>query len=545
MADRLEDAPSARPPTGGEVAGHFWDVVIVGAGMGGGIAARRLAEGGASVLVVDAGPTLPRDHAQMWLDDVEDPATRAEHGFWPGPMIGTIDGREMRSYGSVGTGVGGTSLFYAAMLERPARHEIEPVPGLPHPTGGWPIGYDTLAPYYADAEAMLSVCGGKDPLDPDAPAPGPFPPQSAGDLATIESLTKAGLHPYRKHVAVRYLPGCEECFGRTCPRACKMDGRSAGIEPALATGRVALLDRCEVTALRGSARRIETVDAIRGGEKLTLRGRIVLLAAGALGSPRLLLASASETWPNGCANRSDLVGRNLMFHLNERFAVWPEHRADFTGFVSAISLRDFYARDGVRYGHVHTMGLEATYGNVLGVMRQEFDRSPLARLKPLRHALRIPAFAAAKLFGNARIWVGLLEDMPELHNRVLLDRTDSRTIRFTYRLTDELQARRRAFRAMIRQGFGRRFFFLHQEPEINTAHACGTLRFGTQPGTSVLDPTCRAHDIDNLYVTDASFMPTSNGVNPSLTIAANALRVSDVVLAELAGDSAVRAHGGR
>ena len=93
----------------------------------------------------------------------------------------------------------------------------------PHPTGGWPVGYDGFAPYFAAAEELLAVCGAPDPLAADRVAAPlrPPPPLSAGDAAMMAELRRRGLHPYRKHVGVRYLPGCTECFGRMCPRAAR------------------------------------------------------------------------------------------------------------------------------------------------------------------------------------------------------------------------------------------------------------------------------------------------------------------------------------
>ena len=167
----------------------------------------------------------------------------------------------------------------------------------------------------------------------------------------------------------------------------------------------------------------------------------------------------------------------------------------------------------------------------------------VAPVRPARSLLRIPALAAAWLLGHAHIFVGLLEDMPLPQNRVILDPADPARIRFEYTVTPELRARRRAFRSWVRKGFGPgRMLFLNHEPELNLAHCCGTLRFGDDPATSVLDAACRAHEVDNLHVADGSFMPTSNGINPSLTIAANALRVADSVAAALGLGAARRAE---
>jgi len=344
----------------GDIRETDWDVIVIGAGMGGGIAGRRLAEAGLKVLFVEKGPCGHRAERQGLNPEIFDPVARQVRGYWPGPMRARIDGRESAFFAPVGAGVGGSSVFYAATLERPERHDLEPVAGRPHPTGGWLVGYDTMRPWYDEAERLLHVCGEADPLSPEVTGPLADPPPLSGvDRALTHSLREAGLHPYRAHSAIRYLDGCLDCLGTKCPRPCKMDGRSAGVEPALATGRAVLLDGCTVRRLCGTSGHVSHIEVTQGGETLELRARHYVLAGGALGSPRLLLASASEAWPDGCANQSGLVGRNLMFHLNEIFALWPPRGAPDDGPSKAISLRDFYHRDGQRFGTVQAMGVAA------------------------------------------------------------------------------------------------------------------------------------------------------------------------------------------
>ena len=512
---------------------RIWDVAVIGTGIGGGTIARRLAERGLSVLILERGPNGPRGEQHGLNPEIRDPVVRQALGFWPTPILAAVDGRPREILGTVGAGVGGTSVFYAAALERPERHDFETCEGRPHPTGGWPVDHDAFASYYAEAEALYQVHGTPDPLDAAAPALPAPPAMSAGDAALMQAFRDNGLHPYRMHVGMRYLPDCRECTGRKCPRACKMDGRSAGVEPALATGRAALLDGCEVTRLCGTRERLSHLEAVRGGERLTIRARRFVLAAGALGSPRLLLASASEAWPDGCANESGLVGRNLMFHLNELIAIWPPRAADFGGLAKTLALRDFYFHDGQRFGLVQSLGLSASYGNIVQVLSDKFDRTMPKALRPLRGLTRIPARIAAKLLGDARVFVGILEDLPYPGNRVVLEAGDPDRLKVEYALAPELVARRRAFRRLLKRVVrGQRSFYLNLGPELNFGHPCGTLRFGTDPATSVLDPSCRAHALPNLHVVDSSFMPTSTGVNPSLTIAANALRVADRLAAD-------------
>ncbi|MDX5414256.1 MAG: GMC family oxidoreductase, partial [Rhodobacterales bacterium] len=355
------------------------------------------------------------------------------------------------------------------------------------------------------------------------------PPLDAGEIAMMDRMRRRGLHPYRLHAALRHVDGCRDCLGFKCPRPCKMDGRSAGVEPALATGHAALLDQCEVTRIHGDGAAVSHLELRHAGHDLTVRARAYVLAAGALASPRLLLASANEAWPEGCGNQSGLVGRNLMFHLNEMVAIWPSRGAPpLDGPTKAIGFRDLYHVEGMRFGMVQAMGIAAREGEILHYMRMMLARSRLGRLPALGQLARLPAALAARMLGEAQIFVGLMEDLPYAGNRVTWAPGDGDTIRLSYAFQPEVLTRRRRFRQLIGRALrGQRHMFLTRWPELNFGHPCGTLRFGTDPATSVLDADCKVHGLSNLHVVDGSFMPTSMGVNPSLTIAANALRVAD------------------
>lgn len=506
----------------------LWDVIVIGTGIGGGTAGRALAESGRRVLFLEKGGAGYRTEETRLSSTLADPVARALRGFWPDPVHAKIDGQARVFHAALGAGVGGSSVFYAATLERPARHDLETTEGRPHPTGGWPVTMADFAPWLARAEAMYHVNGGLDPLDPGAPLP-PGPDPTAADRAIMDRLQANGLHPYLLHAAVRHLPGCAACFGRKCPRPCKMDARSAGVEPALATGRATLLDRTEVTRLEVAGDRVTGVQATRDGVSLTFRATQIVLAAGALSSPRLLLASMSDTWPDGLANRSGLVGRNLMFHLNEVFALWPG-KGIAAGPSKAIGFRDLYFAQDQRLGMVQAMGVDVGYGEVLHVLRERWARHALGRGRIAREAARIPAWAATQMLGSAKLFVGLLEDLPYAANRVTYNPAHPGRISLDYSVQPELLARRALFRRLIGRAFrGNRTLFLARAPEPNWGHPCGTLRMGHDAVASVVDGVGRAHGMANLWVADASVFPTSMGVNPSLTIAAQALRMADAM----------------
>ncbi|AOR77920.1 GMC oxidoreductase [Novosphingobium resinovorum] len=518
--------------TPGELTEKHWDVIVIGTGIGGGTIGRRLAERGLSVLFVEKGRAGHRaEQNHMASDEITDPVARLVRGSWPETIHARIEGEEHRVHPAIGAAVGGSSVFYAATLERPEPHDLDHSAERPHPTNGWPVSFSAMLPYFDAAQALFEVRGQPDPL---APHPTPNltagPAMCEGDARLMEGMRRSGLHPYQLHSAMRGLDGCGSCLGRKCPRPCKLDGRSAGVEPALATGRAAIADRCEVTELRGDDIRVTRVVARRDGETLEFTASHVVLAAGALSSPRILLASRSD-WAEGCGNARGQVGRYLMFHLNEMFALWPRRGEGYAEAAKSIGFRDLYYAEGHRFGMVQAMGLDAGEGEILSYLRGKIDRSPLRRLPGTHQMARIPAKVAARLLGQAKVFVGLLEDRPYAENRVTTDPDRPGGILIDYRFSPELHQRRKRFRKLIRTALGlRRTLFLTYQPELNFGHPCGSLRMGTDPAKSVVDADCRVHGMRNLWVADASFMPTSMGVNPSLTIAANALRVGDAIL---------------
>lgn len=460
---------------------------------------------------------------------------RLEAAYWPERITTLVDGRESRIFAPLGCGAGGSSNLYAATLERFERSDIESIAELPHPTGGWPVAWSDMVQYYEEAEHLYRVVGTSDPLSPQPQRNLRPPPRaSAVDDHFMEAFTKTGLHPYRLHVGFGYEPGCIECGGRRCERDCRSDARSVCLIPALRTGRAVLLAECEAVRFEAGAQRVEAVICRHEGQLYRLRGRTVVLAAGAYHSPALLLRSKNDIWPNGVANGSGLVGCNLMFHANEWIAVWPQRELAATGPRRTIGLRDFYVQDGVRLGMLQSTGLSAGFSEVYGYLISWFDRSLFRHFAPLRQLLRIPAKIGAFLFGRATVFTMVIQDVPLRGNRVVLDLINPERIHVTYDIPDELRQRARRARRLLRRALGRfRTLSLQLDVQLNYGHPCGTCRFGHDPAMSVLDRNCKAHELNNLYVVDASFMPTSGGTNPSLTIAANALRVAEALSSHL------------
>jgi len=509
-----------------EITSINWDVIVIGTGIGGGTAGRALAETGLKTLFIEKGPLGYRSEQNTLDPNISLPQARHARGLWPGQMIAHKNNRETRFFGPLGAGVGGSSVFYAATLERPEPHDLDHSDARPHPTGGWPITFEEFEPYLAKAEELYKVSG--EPHSENQTNLRPPPPLSAGDEHIARRLRKNGMQPYHLHSAMALIDGCLDCAGHKCPFPCKMDARSAGVEPALATGKASLLDNTEVTQLITNGAQITHALVRRNGETFSLKAKQFLLAGGAFGSPRLCLASTCEAHPNGIANSSGLVGRGLMFHLNELFAVWPGITDPKP--TKALGLRDFYFANDQRLGMVQAMGVNASYGEIAYYFDNLISQSKMRHVPMMGKLSRLPAALASKMLGSAKIFVGLLEDLAYNENRVMPPVVGSDDIAFEYRLHEELVNRRTVFRREISRAFkGQRRLFLSFSPELNYGHPSGTMRFGRDSNLSVLNASGRTHDHQNLWCADAGFMPSSMGVNPSLTIAAQALRTAKAI----------------
>ena len=237
-----------------------------------------------------------------------------------------------------------------------------------------------------------------------------------------------------------------------------------------------------------------------------------------MNSAALLLRSANDKHPDGLANSSGLVGRRYMAHLATMMQGFHPFRRNDTVFQKTVAINDFYLK-GPRTKY--PLGQIQSQGRTHGVMAQTVVPS-------------VPVWFYDKWVARGVDWLAMSEDLPDPDNRVTIEKDGK--IRLTYRannLTAHAQLVKETKRMLRRLGFW--VVVSHSHKAKNTTHQCGTLVFGTDPRQSVLDPFCRTHDIDNLFVVDASFFPSSAAVNPGLTIAAQALRVADHIRAQARG----------
>jgi choline dehydrogenase-like flavoprotein len=502
-----------------------YDVIIIGTGAGGGTLALRLASTGKRILILERGDFVPREQAN-WSSR----AVNVEAKYHTKEVWHTADGHSLHPHTNYY--VGGNTKFFGAALFRLRREDFGE---LTHEAGispAWPVGYDEFEPYYTEAERMYHVHGrrGADPTEPPASAPYPYPAVSHEPRMQrlVDDLTRVGRQPFpvplgimidEKNPHTSRCIRCGTCDGYPCLVQAKSDAQICGVDPALKYPNVALLTNAFVRKLETSpsGREVTRVVVERGGSTETFAADIVVVSCGAINSAALLLRSANAAHPNGLANGSDVVGRHYMGHINS-VLIALSNEPNPTVFQKTVGLNDFYfGEPGYEYpmGHISFVG--------------KLDAIALsAGAPPIAPGWTLELMAKHSL----DFWL-TSEDLPDPDNRVTVD-AEGRPV-LAYRVNNDAGHKRLIARLkqlmehldMHPHLLPRELFVGQRIPLAGVAHQNGTIRFGNDPRTSALDRTCRAHEVDNLYVVDGSFFPSSGAVNPALTIMANALRVGD------------------
>ena len=496
-----------------------YDIIIIGSGAGGGTLAHALAQTPARILIVERGGFVPQEDAN-WSPEAVWKHLRyrtAEH--W-------LDERGLPFRPYTHYCVGGNTKFWGSVLYRLRREDFQAVEHADGVSPAWPIDYDTLAPYYERAERLYHVHG-QHGVDPTEPPRGPYPhppvPHAPGMAAIVDGLARLGLHPSPLPLGLRN-PGadggcvlCNTCNSFPCKVHAKSEADVCCVRPAIGRPNVDLWTEALARRLvtDGAGRRVTAVEVERDGGVERVSAPLVIVSCGAVNSAALLLRSANEAHPDGLANSSGLVGRRYMAHLATMMQGFHPLKTNATVFQKTVAVNDFYLRGpDSRY----PLGQIQSQGRTHGVMAQT--------VVPW-----IPLWAYDAWVARGVDWLVMSEDLPDPGNRVMVER-DGR-IRLVYRpnnVAAHERLVRETKRILRRLGFW--VVVAHSHQGRNTTHQCGTLCFGSDPRTSVLDPFCRTHDIDNLFVVDASFFPSSAAVNPALTIAAQALRVADHIASE-------------
>jgi len=518
------------------------DVLIVGAGPSGAAVAWRLAEAGFRVTCLEQGDWLPPEalpHGQPdWelhrlTDFNADPNVRQRQADYPVNAAGSTFQPLMFN------AVGGSTIHWSAHYPRyhPSDFRVRSLDGV---ADDWPLEYAELEPFYDLSDRLTGVAGlTGDPSQPPR-SPRGTPPLPIGRLGeTIaRGFDRLGWHWWVSDGAIvseAYdgRPGCNLCgpCDLGCPTGARASADVTFWPKALAAG-AELRTGCRVREISlepsGQARGVLYYD--QRGAIHEQRAALVVLACNGIGTPRLLLNSRSAHFPDGLANRSGLVGKNLMFHPFAAVGgVFPDDLDSWMGPVgSVIFSHEFYETDADR-GFVRGFGLQIVrHSGPLSVALGGFT------------ARRVPwgeqhHRVFDERFGHL-INIGVMgEDLPELHNEVVLDPelADAHGIPaplVRYRLSDNSLRMldygvARAAEALEAAGATQ---VLVQNPLRPSGwHLLGTCRMGDDPRTSVVDRWGRAHDVPNLFIVDGSIFVTSAAVNPTTTIQALALRTAD------------------
>lgn len=491
------------------------DIIIIGSGAGGGTMAYALKDSGAKVLILERGDFLPVE-TENWSAE----ATVKQGRYKPDEYW---EHRQKRYRGSNHYYVGGMTKMFGACLARMRTPDFEEYGLDDGPSPAWPFGYEELEAYYGQAENIWGVRGNgdEDPMEPPRSSPYPFPGlKHEPDVAHLAGrLAAQGLHPYTLPMGVDFGGGgdcvrCMYCDGFSCPLHAKCDADVRCVRPALRSENVSIQTNAYVERLLtdSSGRRVIAAEARVKGETQRFTADAFVVSGGGVNTAALFLRSADASHPRGLANSSDQVGRNYIQHRDTALSGVDPRRPNRGGFQKTLGLNDFYlSSDGKhpRLGSLQTTG-KVLPEHITGQMRW------------------VPRPLANAIAHHSIDWWLMTEDTPLPENRVVL--APGGGIRLEWRPTSKRRHRKlvaSTAKMMLRAGYP---FVVWSHFGLSTnAHQASTMRMGNDPKTSVLDPMCKPHDLDNVHVVDSSFLPSlgAGPGGPTLTVAAMALRIAD------------------
>jgi len=506
---------------------EHYDIIIIGTGAGGGTLLHSLKDSGKKILVLERGGFLPREK-ENW-DTVEVFQKERYHTKEVWKTEGNKD-----LHPGTGYWVGGNTKVYGAALFRLRQKDFEQTQHAGGISPEWIVKYNDYEPFYSEAEKLFDVHGksGIDPTEP--PRSGEFPYEHISNEPVIEALAQAlkekGHNPFPMPMGIKLNEQdkanspcirCNTCDGFPCMIHAKADAEVNAVNPSLNNTNVTLLTEAKVIKLNTNTTGTEIVsaDVEYKNETVQFSANIFVVSAGAVNSAVLFLKSANTMHPHGLANSSGQVGRNFMKHNNAAM-MGITLKKNPTRFQKTLAITDYYFGDA---DFKFPMGCV----QLLGKSNKDMMRGDAPFFTP--------GIVLEEMAEHAVDWWISGEDLPAAENRVQylngnihLDYTENNMEGFT-RLQE-------VWKEVLKDIYGDHHFipqalYLKKPiPLAGVAHQCGTLRFGNDAATSVLDMNCKTHEIENLYVVDGSFFPSSGAVNPSLTIIANALRVGKHLL---------------
>lgn len=530
------------------------DFVIVGSGAAGGVLAKELSQSGFQVVVLEQGQWRSEEDFTHDEFDVlfngglaggEDQAgsqtfrqsdkeeAEERHGMQPAWYARTV---------------GGSSVHFSANfwrfrpLDFKEKTLLGPISGTSFED--WPISYEELEPYYTKVDWEIGVSGAPGPFDPPRSKPYPLPPMPVKSSGVLfeKGAKKIGLNPQVAPVAILSKPyrgrascvNCGFCMGFGCETGAKSSSLSAMIPLAMASGRCELRSDCTVYRLQTNDKgRVDEVLYLdKDGKQRSQRAKAVIVSANGLETPRLLLMSESPRFPQGLANSSGLVGKNLMFNHHSSVNATFEHQLnEYKGIQCTRISHDFYENDPKR-GFYGGGGL---------------DGRPLFLAMPIFYSQLFPPSEMprwgqdfkeylADSFTRSMTVVGATTSLAMESNNVTLDPTvrdryGLPAARMTYLDHDDDLAMGRFLQGkaidMMEAAGARKVVAEESGPTTVSAHLMGTCRMGNDPATSVVDRYHRSHDVPNLFICDGSSFVTSGRGQPTMTIQALAFRAAD------------------
>jgi choline dehydrogenase-like flavoprotein len=542
---------------------QIFDVCVIGTGAGGGVMIDQLTAAGLSVVALERGPFLPPSE----FDDDELRNSIRDEVFSANQLetyrSSPEDVAQPGKISDIAHCVGGTMTHWAAWSWRfrPDEFRVLSMEGsiAGASLADWPIDYTELEPWYEKAEWDFGVSGlaGSNPFEGSRRKayPNPAHPPRVGSLRFSAGSKKAGYTPFPVPMAINSKvygnrPACIHggaCRAYGCPIGAKGTTYSVSLPKASRTGKLDLRPDATVFDLplkNGKVTGAKYLD--NSGKEHEVHARQVVVSAGSIGTPHLLLMSSSGTFPAGLANSSGQVGRHLSFHHHPSAAgLLDEDIRSYTGLETHRAFDDLHPSDA-RRGFIR--------GGVVAELNT-FTHQPIA------HALALPpAPSNERLWGSAlkrhissfartMVVAGICEELPMADNRVDLDPTHKDRFglpvpRITKRQHANDVAMYRWYEKKLTEvvdasgattvwpGRAHGVHIGDGHHQRSNAHNHGTCRMGNNPSDSVLDRWCRSHEVPNLWVVDGSFMPTNGGYNPTLTILANAYRVADHFITE-------------
>jgi len=475
-----------------------WDLVIVGTGLGG------------------ASFGFPLKDTDLKVLFIEKSSAYESHNIEP--LVCFINGKKvLLKKPPIYNSLGGSSRYYAAHLERMSPHNFSE-------TSDWGLSYKEILPYYLYAEEIFNITGSIDPLAATIESNLRNPPSlTAAQAKFFKFLQNKGLSPYQPHMAIDYKDDCTGCGGLLCKQQCKNDAfKSLIVKIFNSENNFKIISGCEVSSIKlKNSTEIDSILCTSNGVSFSIKSKFFTLSAGALGTPLILLKSQSEKHKNGISNSSGMVGKCLMWHTSDIFAVFiPNKDSIYNKSIKFLSLNDFNSNLKIKIGNIQSVGVLLSEKIVYDflVRNSIFSYLPSLLLKLFSRVLY-------KLTKNFYFFATIVEDYPTVDNKIIYDKNKN-DFYIKYDIDDQLYKRTKLLYSKFKTilGFIYPSFCLTNHKTLNYGHACGTCRMSLDRKEGVVDQSGRSHDISNLYISDSSVFSTSAGINPSLTIIALGLK---------------------